>query len=117
VPACRDANADLAVTHTPELPYVDPHERRGRLYLALCRFSATRAGAWIVVHIAWKVDPLLLKRTDGRFSTAGPLAMRGGPGGQDGSSRSSSWSHADLMRGHPAASAPGQARSGDDEPV
>jgi len=69
----REGTADLTVTHTPELPYVDPHERRGRLYLALCRFSATRAGAWIAVNIAWKVDPPLLKLTGGRFSTPGPL--------------------------------------------
>jgi deazaflavin-dependent oxidoreductase (nitroreductase family) len=59
---------------TPKLRYVDPYERRGRMYLAVCRLSATRAGAWLAVNIAWKVDPYLLKRTRGRFSTAGPLA-------------------------------------------
>jgi deazaflavin-dependent oxidoreductase (nitroreductase family) len=59
---------------TPKLRHVDPYKRRGRLYLTLCRFSATKAGAWLAVNIAWKLDPYLLKRTSGRFSTAWPLA-------------------------------------------
>ena len=62
------------MAHTPKLRYVDPHKRRGRVYLALCRFSATTAGAWLSVNIAWKVDPYLLKLTKGRFSTAAPVA-------------------------------------------
>jgi deazaflavin-dependent oxidoreductase (nitroreductase family) len=62
------------MTRTPKLRYVDPYTRRNRLYLAVCRLSATRAGAWIAVNIAWKLDPYLLKLTGGRFSTAGPLA-------------------------------------------
>ncbi|HEX8065665.1 MAG TPA: nitroreductase/quinone reductase family protein [Thermoleophilaceae bacterium] len=52
---------------------MDPHERRGRLYLALARFSTTRAGAWLSVNVSWRVDPTLLKLTRGRFSTAWPL--------------------------------------------
>lgn len=69
-----ERTADLAVAHASKLGYVDPYERRGRLYLALCRFSATNAGAWLAVNIAWKIDPHLLEITRGRFSTAGPLA-------------------------------------------
>lgn len=61
------------MAHAPKLRYVDPYERRGRLYLALCRFSATKAGAWLAVNLAWKIDPHLLEITRGRFSTAGPL--------------------------------------------
>ena len=61
------------MAHPRTLRHVDPYARRGRLYLALCRFSATRAGAWLAVKIAWKVDPHLLKLTRGRLSTAGPL--------------------------------------------
>jgi deazaflavin-dependent oxidoreductase (nitroreductase family) len=53
---------------------VDPCKRRGRLYLALCRLSTTKAGLWLSVHIAWKLDPHLLKLTKGRFSTTGPVA-------------------------------------------
>jgi len=59
---------------TPSLQYVDPYRRRGRLYLALCRFSATRAGGWLSVNVAWKIDPHLLKITRGRLSTAAPVA-------------------------------------------
>jgi deazaflavin-dependent oxidoreductase (nitroreductase family) len=53
---------------------VDPHRRRGRLYLAVCRFSATKLGGWLSVNVAWKLDPHLLKLTRGRYSTAWPLA-------------------------------------------
>src|SRR5437879_2349027 len=57
-----------------KLRYVDPHERRGPLYRALCRFSATKVGGWLSVNVAWKVDPHLLELTRGRFSTAWPVA-------------------------------------------
>jgi deazaflavin-dependent oxidoreductase (nitroreductase family) len=59
---------------TPKLRYVDPYKRRSRLYLALCWLSATRAGAWFSVKIAWKLDPYLLRITRGRLGTGGPLA-------------------------------------------
>jgi len=62
------------MTQGARLRYVDPGERRGRLYVAVARLSATRAGAWLAVNVGWKVDPHLLKLTRGRFSTAGPLA-------------------------------------------
>jgi deazaflavin-dependent oxidoreductase (nitroreductase family) len=64
----------LAMGHDPKLRYVDPYKRRGRLYRVVARLSATKAGAWFSINIAWKVDPHLLKLTSGRFSTAGPLA-------------------------------------------
>jgi deazaflavin-dependent oxidoreductase (nitroreductase family) len=53
---------------------VDPHQRRGRLYLAVCRLSTTRAGAWLAINVAWKLDPHLLKLTRGRWSSAWPVA-------------------------------------------
>jgi deazaflavin-dependent oxidoreductase (nitroreductase family) len=62
------------MAHNPRLRHVDPDQRRGRLYLAVCRFSATKAGAWLSVNLAWKIDPYLLKLTRGRFSTAAPVA-------------------------------------------
>jgi deazaflavin-dependent oxidoreductase (nitroreductase family) len=62
------------VAHARELPYVDPLRRRSRFYYALARLSATRFGAWFSIHVAWKLDPLLMKSTGGRFSTTGPLA-------------------------------------------
>ena len=60
--------------HPPNLPYVNPYERRGRVYRAVCRFSATKVGAWLSVKVAWKVDPHLLRFTRGRFSSAWPVA-------------------------------------------
>lgn len=60
--------------HTRKLRHVDPYRRRGRLYRAVCRFSATEAGAWLAVNVAWKIDPHLLEVTRGRFSTAAPVA-------------------------------------------
>src|SRR4051794_25518496 len=65
--------SDPAMAGTRGLRHVDPRKRRGRLYLAVCRFSATKAGAWLSVNVAWKVDPHLLKLTGGRLSTAWPL--------------------------------------------
>lgn len=62
------------MARTAKLSYVDPHKRRGRLYLAVARLSATKFGAWFSINVAWKLDPHLLKLTGGRFSTAGPLA-------------------------------------------
>jgi deazaflavin-dependent oxidoreductase (nitroreductase family) len=56
------------------LRYVDPYERRSRLYRATARLSATRPAAWFSINVAWKLDPHLLRLTSGRFSTAGPLA-------------------------------------------
>jgi deazaflavin-dependent oxidoreductase (nitroreductase family) len=61
------------MARTPGLRYVDPYERRGRLYLAMCRFSTTRTGAWLSVNFAWKIDPHLLTLTRGRLSTAWPV--------------------------------------------
>jgi deazaflavin-dependent oxidoreductase (nitroreductase family) len=57
------------------LRYVDPYKPRGRLYHAVARLSTTNAGAWFAVHVAWKLDPFLLKLTGGRVSTGAPLAV------------------------------------------
>ncbi len=62
------------MTDTRRLRYVDPHRRRGRLYLAVCWLSATKAGLWLSTHFGWKLDRRLLKLTKGRLSTAGPIA-------------------------------------------
>jgi deazaflavin-dependent oxidoreductase (nitroreductase family) len=58
-----------------QLQYVDPHEHRGRVYRAVARMSATTPAAWFAVHVSWKLDPLLLRLSKGRLSTAGPLAV------------------------------------------
>ncbi|HEY3727404.1 MAG TPA: nitroreductase/quinone reductase family protein [Solirubrobacteraceae bacterium] len=58
----------------PQLRYVDPYQRRGRLYLAVCRLSTTKPGMWLAEKIAWKLDPYLLRLTRGRFGSTGPVA-------------------------------------------
>jgi len=70
----RAPASDAGVTRTSRLRRVDPHQRRGRLYLAVCRLSTTRAGAWLAINFAWKLDPHLLKLTRGRWSSAWPVA-------------------------------------------
>ena len=60
--------------HPPKLRHVDPRQPRGHLYLAICRLSTTRGGRWLAEKVAWKLDPLLLRLTRGRFSTTGPVA-------------------------------------------
>lgn len=35
------------------------------------RFSATRAGSWLVRHVAAKVDPVLFRASGGRFTSTG----------------------------------------------
>jgi hypothetical protein len=69
-----ETSADPAMDDAPKLRYVDPYKRRGRLYLAVCRLSTAKAGLWLSAHVAWKLDPYLLKLTRGRFSTTGPVA-------------------------------------------
>lgn len=56
------------------LRYVDPHAERGVVYRSWCRLSATRIGLWLSRRFAWKLDPLLLKATRGRFGFAGPVS-------------------------------------------
>jgi deazaflavin-dependent oxidoreductase (nitroreductase family) len=51
------------------LRHVDPHESRGFLYRAWARSVATPFGFWLSRHIAWKVDPYLLRLTRGRVGT------------------------------------------------
>ncbi len=55
------------------LRYVDPYGRRGRAYVALCRLATTRPALWLSEHVAWKLDPYLLKLTGGRLASTGPV--------------------------------------------
>jgi deazaflavin-dependent oxidoreductase (nitroreductase family) len=57
-----------------ELRDVNPYKRRSRMYFAVARISATRFGAWFSTNFSWKLDPLLMRLTNGRLSTTGPLA-------------------------------------------
>jgi F420H(2)-dependent quinone reductase len=56
------------------LRHVDPHAPHGRLYHAVCRFSMTKLGWWMSEHIAWKLDPHVMRFTRGRVRSSGPLA-------------------------------------------
>ncbi len=56
------------------LRYVDPHKRRGRLYLAVCGFSTTELGMWLSEKVAWKLDPYLLELSKGRLGSTGVVA-------------------------------------------
>jgi deazaflavin-dependent oxidoreductase (nitroreductase family) len=51
------------------LRYVDPHRQRSHLYRAWARSVATPFGFWLSRHIAWKVDPYLLRLTRGKIGT------------------------------------------------
>jgi deazaflavin-dependent oxidoreductase (nitroreductase family) len=52
------------------LRHVDPMSHRGRLYRAYAGFSATRFGRWFSRNVAWKVDPVLMRLSNGRLGTA-----------------------------------------------
>ena len=51
------------------LRYIDPNQHRGLLYRAWAHSVATPFGFWLSRHIAWKVDPVLLRLTRGRVGT------------------------------------------------
>ena len=39
------------------------------------RFSATRAGSWVVKHVAAHIDPVLFRLSGGRFTSTGPPTL------------------------------------------
>jgi deazaflavin-dependent oxidoreductase (nitroreductase family) len=49
------------------LAHVDPTVPHGPLYRAYVRLTATRLGAWLSIHVVWKVDPPLMRLTRGRL--------------------------------------------------
>jgi deazaflavin-dependent oxidoreductase (nitroreductase family) len=68
------------------LRYVDPHQKRGRLYEANVRFGRSRMGQFIARHIARHTDPYLFRLTRGRVNMGGiinaPLVTTGAKSGQ-----------------------------------
>jgi deazaflavin-dependent oxidoreductase (nitroreductase family) len=44
------------------------------MYRAICRFSVTRVGMWLSAHVAWRLDPYVMRATRGRLASTGPLA-------------------------------------------
>lgn len=55
------------------------------------RFSATRAGSWLVKHVAARLDPLIFRATNGRFTSTGrptlPMLALTVPGRKTGEPR------------------------------
>jgi deazaflavin-dependent oxidoreductase (nitroreductase family) len=66
--------------------YVDPNREIGWFTRAYARFSTSRLGLFLSRHIAWKLDPHLLRLTRGRFGMtltipSGVLETRGAKSG------------------------------------
>ena len=51
----------------------DPPARRGPVFRLYMRLVSTPPAAWVSRHVLWKLDPLLLRLSGGRFSTSSPL--------------------------------------------
>jgi deazaflavin-dependent oxidoreductase (nitroreductase family) len=51
------------------LKHVDPNRPRGWLSRAYAALANTRLGRFMSVHVAWKVDPFLMRATQGRVGT------------------------------------------------
>jgi len=49
-----------------QLKYVDPNRPRSLFSRAYAAFSGTRLGRFISANVVWKVDPYLLRATQGR---------------------------------------------------
>jgi deazaflavin-dependent oxidoreductase (nitroreductase family) len=52
-----------------ELRHVDPNRTPGRFTRAYAALAATRVATFVSRHLNWKLDPLLLRLTRGRFAT------------------------------------------------
>ena len=89
--------------------------RPGVYARAVNRFSATRAGSWLVRHLAAKVDPVLFRLSGGRFTSTGrptlPMLALTVPGRRSGEPRTVQLAyHRDGDDLLVAASAMGQER-------
>ena len=72
------------------LRHVDPAARRGPLYRAYARLTSTRLMGWVSRMVAWRLDPLLMRLTGGRFGFGGllPTALLETRGARTGQPRS-----------------------------
>jgi deazaflavin-dependent oxidoreductase (nitroreductase family) len=66
--------------------YVDPNRKTGWFTRVYTRFSASRLGLFMSRHVAWKLDPYVLRLTRGRFGMSltiptGVLETRGAKSG------------------------------------
>ncbi|HEU4944654.1 MAG TPA: nitroreductase/quinone reductase family protein [Solirubrobacterales bacterium] len=51
------------------LKYVDPDRPRNLFSRAYAALANTRLGRFLSVHVLWKLDPLLMRATGGRFGS------------------------------------------------
>ncbi|HEX5763264.1 MAG TPA: nitroreductase/quinone reductase family protein [Solirubrobacterales bacterium] len=58
------------MTATGNLRRVDPLRPRSRLYRSWAWFTGSPLGLWLSRNVGWKIDPVLLRLTGGRFGTA-----------------------------------------------
>jgi len=72
------------------VPAIDPH-RSTPLLRALAKFARSPAGRWFGIHIAARIDPLLLRLSGGRVSSfaGAPVLNLTVPGRKSGEPRSS----------------------------
>ena len=70
------------------LRYVDPNQKRGRVYAANVRFGRSRPGQFVAHYISPRMDPWLYRATGGRYPASlgvvatAPLATTGAKSGQ-----------------------------------
>jgi deazaflavin-dependent oxidoreductase (nitroreductase family) len=71
------------------LKHVDPNRPRGRLSRAYAAFSNTWLGRFLSIHVAWKLDPPLMRMTGGRlgFDLMIPTALLETRGARSGKRR------------------------------
>ncbi len=71
------------------LRYVDPRRAPGRFTRAYARFSNTRLGRFLSVHVVWRLDPLLMRASGGRlgFDLTIPTALLQTTGARSGTQR------------------------------
>jgi deazaflavin-dependent oxidoreductase (nitroreductase family) len=72
-----------------QLRRVDPTRRRGVLVRAYAAFAGSRVARFVSRHVSWKLDPVLLRLTRGRFATtlAFPAAVLETRGARTGAPR------------------------------
>jgi deazaflavin-dependent oxidoreductase (nitroreductase family) len=74
---------------TATLKHVDPNRTPGVFARAYAALSATRVAKFISRHVNWKLDPVLLRLTGGRFATTlvFPTALLETTGARTGATR------------------------------
>jgi deazaflavin-dependent oxidoreductase (nitroreductase family) len=57
------------------LRYVDPSEKRGRMYHAGVRFARSSTGRFLARHVLPRIDPWLYRATGGRYPASLPVVL------------------------------------------